>query len=87
MPHASPLMFSRFPLSHRLSPVDQYKGSQASQLSKQHAKMPLGWELQGTYLGKMSREGTSALETCCGTKGCGSCGKWFLCKSGIPTKT
>lgn len=31
-------MFSRFPLSCRLFPVDQCEGSQASQLCKQHAK-------------------------------------------------
>lgn len=61
-------MFSRFPLSCRLFPVDHYEGSKASQLCKQHVKMPLGWELWGTYLGKRSREGTSALEMSCSTK-------------------
>lgn len=48
--------------------------------------MPLGWELWGTYLGKMSREGTSALEMSCSTKGCGSCEQWLWRKNGIPTK-
>lgn len=79
-------MFSRFPLSCRLFPVDHYEGSQASQLCKQHVKMPLGWELWSTYLGKMSREGTRALEMNCSTKGCGSCEQWLWRKNGILTK-